>query len=193
MLASGPARAADRVDRLRAAQKTADLWQMHYLLGVAYVEAGRFPEAIAEFDVCVKRRGEAIAIFLDDVASFRYWATLPYWQGRAQEGLGLSGPAAESFKRYLAVRSTADDPLTRDAKARLTKLASSTRADCGVVLAKRLVARPKILGDSLLDLRRRQLGASGWLFEWASSQSSSVLGAFSTVPFGVSEQRARPA
>ena len=123
MLSSGPARAADRVDRLRAAQKTADLWQVHYLLGVAYVEAGRFPEAIAEFDACVKRRGEAIAVFLDDVASFRYLAPLPYWQGRAQEGLGLSGPAAESFKRYLAVRSTADDALTRDAKARLAKLA----------------------------------------------------------------------
>jgi predicted negative regulator of RcsB-dependent stress response len=124
MLASGPARAADRVDRLRAAQKTADLWLVHYLLGVAYVEAGGFAEAIAEFDMCVKRRGEAVAVFLDDVASFRYWAPLPYWQGRAQEGLGLSGPAAESFKRYLEVRNLADDPQTRDAKARLAKLAS---------------------------------------------------------------------
>jgi tetratricopeptide (TPR) repeat protein len=123
MLPGGPARAADRVDRLRAAQRTADLWLVHYLLGVAYVEAGRFPEAIAEFDVCLKRRGEATAIFLDDVPSFRYWAPLPYWQGRAQEGLGLTGPAAESFKQYLAVRSTADDPLTRDVKARLAKLA----------------------------------------------------------------------
>jgi hypothetical protein len=47
---------------------------------------------------------------------------VPYWQGRAQEGLGLSGPAAESFKQYLAVRGTADDALTRDAKARLAKL-----------------------------------------------------------------------
>jgi hypothetical protein len=99
------------------------LWLVHYLLGVAYVEAGRFPEAIAEFDVCLKRRGEATAIFLDDVPSFRYWAPVPYWQGRAQEGLGLSGPAADSFKQYLAVRGAADDQLTRDAKERLARLA----------------------------------------------------------------------
>jgi tetratricopeptide (TPR) repeat protein len=122
MLAAGPARAADRVDRLRAAQRTADLWQVHYLLGVAYVEAGRFPEAIAEFDVCVKRRGEATAIFLDDVPTVRYLAPLPYWQGRAQEGLGLTAPASASYKQYLELRPTADDPLTKDAKARLSKL-----------------------------------------------------------------------
>jgi tetratricopeptide (TPR) repeat protein len=122
MLASGAAGAATRVDRLRAAQRSADLWQVHYLLGVAYVEAGRFPEAIAEFDVCVKRRGEATAIFLDDVPSFRYLAPLPYWQGRAQEGLGLTAPASASYKQYLELRPTAEDPLTKDARARQSKL-----------------------------------------------------------------------
>ena len=98
---------ADAVDALRAAQKAADLWLVHFLLGQAYVEAGRFPEAIAEFDTCVQRRGEATAIFLDDVPSVRYLATLPYWHGRAQEGLGLSAQATANYKQFLTVRLAA--------------------------------------------------------------------------------------
>jgi tetratricopeptide (TPR) repeat protein len=81
---------ADAVDALRAAQGAADLWLVNFQLGVAYVAARRFPEAIASFDRCVQRRGEATAVFLDDIPSVRYLATLPYWHARAQEGLGLS-------------------------------------------------------------------------------------------------------
>ena len=114
---------AEAVDALRAAQKIGDLWLVHFSLGVAYVEAGRFPEALAEFDTCVRRRGEATAIFLDDVPSVRYLATLPYWHGRAQEGLGLSAQAAANYKQFLSVRRAASDALVRDAGARLTKLA----------------------------------------------------------------------
>jgi len=115
---------ADAVDALRNAQKAADLWLVHFLLGRAYVEAGRFPEAIAEFDACVRRRGEAAAIFLDDVPSVRYLATMPYWHGRAQEGLGLSAQAATNYKQFLAIREAAkDDALVKDARTRVAKLA----------------------------------------------------------------------
>jgi tetratricopeptide (TPR) repeat protein len=114
---------ADAVDALRNAQKAADLWLVHLLLGRAYVEAGRFPEAIAEFDVCVRRRGEATAIFLDDVPSVRYLATLPYWHGRAQEGLGLSAQAATNYKQFLSIREAApNDAIVKDARARVAKL-----------------------------------------------------------------------
>ena len=114
---------ADAVEALRAAQKNADLWLVHFLLGRAWVEAGRFPEAIAEFDACVRRRGEATAIFLDDVPSVRYLATLPYWHGRAQEGLGLSAQAAANYNQFLTIRAAApDDSLVKDARARVAKL-----------------------------------------------------------------------
>jgi tetratricopeptide (TPR) repeat protein len=116
--------AANAVESLRAAEKTADLWLLHFLRGRAYVEAGRFPEAIAEFENCVRRRGEATAIFLDDVPSVRYLATLPYWHGRAQEGLGLSAQAAANYKQFLSIRAAADDALVKDARTRVAKLAA---------------------------------------------------------------------
>jgi tetratricopeptide (TPR) repeat protein len=112
-------RAADAVDALRNAQKIADLWLVHHLLGVAYVEAKRYPEALAEFDVSAKRRGEAVAVFLDDVPTVRYLAPLPYWLGRAQEGMGLSAQAARSYAQFLSARTGADDALARDARARV--------------------------------------------------------------------------
>ena len=116
-------RPADAIDALRAAQKAADLWIVHFLLGRAWVEAGRFPEAIAEFDACVRRRGEATAIFLDDIPSVRYLAPLPYWHGRAQEGLGLSAQALANYKQFLAIRAAApDDALVKDARTRTAKL-----------------------------------------------------------------------
>jgi eukaryotic-like serine/threonine-protein kinase len=117
---------ADAVEALRAAQRAADLWLVNFQLGVAYVGAGRFPEAIAAFDRCVLRRGEATVIFLDgsgnDIPSVRYLATLPYWHARAQEGLGLRSQAAENYRQFLTVRTAADDPLTRDARSRVSKL-----------------------------------------------------------------------
>src|SRR6185436_5324591 len=78
---------ADAIDALRAAQSAADLWLVNFQRGVAYVEARRFPEAIASFDTCVQRGGEATAVFLDDTPSVRYLATLLYWHARAQEEL----------------------------------------------------------------------------------------------------------
>ena len=71
----------------------------------------------------MRRRGEATAIFLDDIPSVRYLAPLPYWHGRAQEGLGLSAQAAANYKQFLATRTGApDDALAKEARARLAKL-----------------------------------------------------------------------
>jgi tetratricopeptide (TPR) repeat protein len=120
------ARTSDAVESFRAALKLTDLWLARFSLGVAYVEAGGHDaEALAELDACVKRNGEATSIFLDDdVPSFRYLATLPYWLGRAQVGVGLSRNAADNFKRFLALRpDAARDPLAADAARRLASLA----------------------------------------------------------------------
>jgi eukaryotic-like serine/threonine-protein kinase len=113
-------RFADAVDAFTAAQKLADLWMARFDLGVAFVEAEHFAEGLAEIERCQKRRGEATAIFLDEVPSFRYLATLPYWLARAQAGVGQSQAAADSFRTYLALRSAApNDPLAADARRRL--------------------------------------------------------------------------
>ncbi len=113
-------RPADAVSAFIDAQKLADVWLARYDLGQAYVEAGHYAEAIAELEIAQKRRGEATAIFLDDVPSFRCLAALPYWLARAQEGLGMTGPAAKNYKTFLALRDRAvHDPLTIDARKRL--------------------------------------------------------------------------
>jgi serine/threonine protein kinase/tetratricopeptide (TPR) repeat protein len=108
------------IDALGAAQKTADLWLTRFSLGRAYIEGGHYPEALAELEACQKRRGEATALFLDDVPTLRYLATLPYWLGRAREGVGLKPAAVESYKAYLALRRAGTrDALATDAQRRL--------------------------------------------------------------------------
>jgi len=113
----------EAVEHFLAGQKMADLWLFRFWLGQAYVRAERYPEALAELETCLKRRGEATAVFLDDVPTYRYLAQLPYWLGRAQEGVGVTLQAAENYRQFLALQQTlARDPLVVDGQARLKKL-----------------------------------------------------------------------
>ena len=113
-------RTIDAVEAFLAAQKQADVWLARFSLGVAYVEAGHYAEALPELKLAQKRRGEATAIFLDDIPSFRYLAPLPYWLARAQDGLGMKPAAEADYKAYLSLRGTApNDALAADARKRL--------------------------------------------------------------------------
>jgi tetratricopeptide (TPR) repeat protein len=115
----------DAIAAFSEALKAADVWLARFDRGVAYVEAGRHAEAISELDICVKRRGEATALFLDDLPTYRYMAVLPYWLGRAQEGLGITAAARASFEQFLRIKSASEpDPLVTDARARATALAT---------------------------------------------------------------------
>jgi tetratricopeptide (TPR) repeat protein len=106
--------------------KSADVWLARFHLGVAYVEAGRHAEAIAELGACQKRRGEATAIFLDDLPTYRYIAVLPYWRARAEQGLGMAQAARGSFEQFLRIRTgPEDDALVSDARSRLAALAAA--------------------------------------------------------------------
>ena len=100
------------------AQKLSDTWLGRFLLGRAYLDLGAFPEAHADFDVCLKRRGEAAAAFLDDVPSFRYLPPVYYYLGRAQQEM-KSAQAPDSFKLFLDTKARGDDPLAADARSRL--------------------------------------------------------------------------
>ncbi len=116
------------VHTFQDAQKIADTWLGRVGLGRAYLEAGAFTDADTEFDVCMKRRGEATAVFLDDEPSWRYFAPVYYYLGRTREGLG-SADAAEAYSEYLKIRgNSTDDPLAKDARSRLRSLQSGGAA-----------------------------------------------------------------
>jgi eukaryotic-like serine/threonine-protein kinase len=112
----------DAVRTFQDAQKIADTWLGRLGLGRAYLEAGAFPDADTELDACVKRRGEASSVFLDDEPSWRYFSPVDYYLGRAREGLQSPG-AAEAYRNYLKGREkSVNDPLATDAKRRLLAL-----------------------------------------------------------------------
>ena len=101
------------------AQKLSDTWMGRMDLGRAYIEAGAFTEADSELENCLKRRGEASAIYLDDVPTFRRLPPVYYYLGRAQEGL-KSPAAAESFKTFLAIKGKGDEAgLVKDSERRV--------------------------------------------------------------------------
>jgi serine/threonine protein kinase/tetratricopeptide (TPR) repeat protein len=112
--------ARDALNSFQEAQKLADTWLGHFEMGRAYLDAGAFTEASSEFDVCLKRRGEATSIFLDDVPSYHLLPAVYYYQGRAREGLNSPG-AAESYKTFLSIKEKgAGDPLVADAQRRIS-------------------------------------------------------------------------
>jgi tetratricopeptide (TPR) repeat protein len=112
----------EAIDQLIAARSLADLWLVHYMLGRAYVEHGRFAEAIAELEACEQRIGEASDVFLDDWPTFRYTVPVKYWLARAQDGLGQRDSAVRNYQAYLDRRaSVAGDPLATDARKRMSR------------------------------------------------------------------------
>jgi tetratricopeptide (TPR) repeat protein len=113
---NGNARRA--IKDLTEANGLLDTWIGHFELGRAYLEAGAFPQADSEFDRCIKRRGEALALFLDEEPTYGYFPPVYYYQGRVREGLN-SAKAAESYRAYLDIRGTsAEDPLVPEARRR---------------------------------------------------------------------------
>jgi len=110
----------DALNSFQEAQKLTDTWLGHFDLGRAYLDAGFFTEASSEFDVCLKRRGEATSVFLDDVPSYHWLPPVYYYQGRARQGLNSPG-AADSYKAFLTFKEKgAGDPLVADAQRRIS-------------------------------------------------------------------------
>lgn len=108
----------EAIDTIYEALAMADLWLVRFYLGKAYLEAGFFAEALDEFIAAGDRQGEATSVFLDDLPTYRYLVTLPYWLGRAQEKLGMTAVAAENYIAYISRRPNGD-PLAEDARQRM--------------------------------------------------------------------------
>jgi eukaryotic-like serine/threonine-protein kinase len=114
--------ARQAIQLLTEAQNLVDIWIVHFDLGRAYLEAGAFAEADGEFDRCIKRRGEVLELFSDDMPTYSYLPPVYYFQGRARDGLKSSG-AVDSYKAYLDIRGEAgEDPLLPEVRGLLTKL-----------------------------------------------------------------------
>ncbi len=105
-LKNGDARTA--VQLATDANHLLDTWIGRFDLGHAYLEAAAFAEADAEFDRCIKRRGEAVSLFLNLAPTYGYFPPVYYYQGRVREGLKSAG-FAESYKTYLSIRGKAGE------------------------------------------------------------------------------------
>ena len=77
-LKNGNARQAITV--MLEANKLLDTWIGDFDLGRAYLAAGAALQAEAQFDRCVKRRGEALALFLDEEPTFAYFPLVMAYQ-----------------------------------------------------------------------------------------------------------------
>ena len=106
--------AGQAIKSLKEATALLDTWIGHFELGRAYLEAGQFLDADSEFDRCIKRRGEAVSLFLDEEPSYGYFPPVYYYQGRVREALKMSG-FADSYRAYVHIRGTSkEDPLLAD-------------------------------------------------------------------------------
>lgn len=102
-----------------------DTWIGRYTLGRAYLEAGAFAQADSEFDHCMTRRGEALALFLDEEPTYGFYPALEYYQGRVREGLGSAG-FVDSYRRYLEIRGdSGEDPLLPEVRRKVAAAAPS--------------------------------------------------------------------
>ncbi|HKE26271.1 MAG TPA: protein kinase [Bryobacteraceae bacterium] len=109
----------DAIRLMLDARALVDTWIGHYDLGRAYLAAEAWPEADSEFDACINRRGEAVALDLNLDPTFSYFPEAYYYSGRAKQGIG-SPAAKDAFQTYLTLKAKAEnDPLIADAKKRL--------------------------------------------------------------------------
>jgi serine/threonine-protein kinase len=116
-MASGDPRTA--IKALTEAAALVDTWIGRFDLGRAYLAASAFAQADSEFDRCMKRRGEALSLFLDEEPTYAYFPQVFYYQGRTREGLNSPG-FAESYRAYLAIREKAkEDPLLPEIRKRI--------------------------------------------------------------------------
>ena len=115
-LKDGNARSA--IQSFSQAVNLLDTWIGRFDLGRAYLAAGFFTDADSQLDGCIKRRGEAMELFMDDVPTYGYFPPVYYYLGRVREGLH-SSDYADSYRKYLDIRGkSSEDPLVSEVRRR---------------------------------------------------------------------------
>jgi serine/threonine protein kinase/Flp pilus assembly protein TadD len=113
--------ANDAIRQITDANNLLDTWIGRFELGRAYLEAGAFTEADSQFEQCMKRRGEAIELFMDNVPTYTYLPSVYYYQGRVREGMKSEG-FVDFYKTYLSLRGqSSDDPFVPEVRHRIGK------------------------------------------------------------------------
>lgn len=92
------------IQTIRFARETADLWRINLELGRTYLEGGYAVEAFDVISSLRERIGEASAIYLDDIPTYRFVAQWLYWLGRVQDSAGMLDDAADTYRRFLSLR-----------------------------------------------------------------------------------------
>ncbi len=111
----------EAINMFTGANQLVDTWIGRFDLGRAYLEAGRFVEADSEFDLCMKRRGEALEIFQDSTPTFAYFPPVYYYQGRVRESLKSPG-FADSYHTYLSIRGkSVEDSMVQEIRRHLAR------------------------------------------------------------------------
>jgi tetratricopeptide (TPR) repeat protein len=111
--------ATEAVQIFGAANTLLNTWIGHFELGKAYLEAQQWVAADSEFAECLKRRGEAMALFLDEYPTYGHFPLVYYNRGRAREGMKTAA-FADDFKAYLTIREKAgEDLLLAEARKRI--------------------------------------------------------------------------
>ena len=86
-----------------------DTWIGHFDLGRAYLELGEtaMPQADMEFDLCIQRRGQALALMVDEEPTYGYFPIAYYYQGRVRQALNAA--FAEPYGKYLEIRGNSKE------------------------------------------------------------------------------------
>ena len=109
---------AQAIKLLTEANQVLDTWLGHFDLGRAYFEAGAFPQADSEFDRCIQRRGEALAV-VDEDPTYGYFPIVYYYQGRVRQEMKTAS-FADSYREYLEIRGESkEDPIVREVTTRV--------------------------------------------------------------------------
>ena len=111
----------DALNQVREGQKLADTWVGRVILARIYLERNEFATAAREIDTALRRSGEATAVALDDVPTFRYFPALHFYKGLAEAGVS-SPDAGKNFQAFLAIKANGDETggLVAEARKRQT-------------------------------------------------------------------------
>ena len=117
-LRNGDARVA--LQLFNEAQKLGDTWLGRYALGRAFLAAERYPDAEREFDKCLLRLGEATAVFLDELPTYRFLPPVHFYMGQVREAMKNERGALDSFRKFLDIKKDGDEQgLVADARGRV--------------------------------------------------------------------------
>ncbi|MFC2157608.1 protein kinase [Acidobacteriota bacterium] len=114
---------ANAITLIIEAQNKVDTWLGHFLKGQAFIEGKDGIAAGSEFDLCYKRRGEAMFVHFNDLPTSFYLPLLVYQTALAQAEMKSYDAAKANFQKFLEIKSGADgDPMVTDARRRLNDL-----------------------------------------------------------------------